>query len=122
MQVLIVDDQESFLRLVRRIIDRMPGFQVAGEASDGNTAIKLADELKPDVILMDVNMPNMNGFQAASRILKKHPGIKIVMTSGYDKKDFENLLKEIRVTGFIHKTELNAASLQRLLSGSITQN
>jgi DNA-binding NarL/FixJ family response regulator len=71
--VLVVDDQAPFRLAARAVLRRLDGFEFAGEASSGPQAIELADTLHPSLILMDINMPDMNGIEATRRIVAGHP-------------------------------------------------
>ena len=80
-RVLVVDDQRAFRSLARMMLETDGGFQVVAEAADGDEAVELVEEVKPDVVLMDVNMPRMNGLEATRRILARHPETKVVLMS-----------------------------------------
>ena len=73
-KVMIADDQEAFRRLARVTLDRDADFQVIAEASSGLEAVRLADLVKPNLVLMDVEMPEMDGPAATKEMLKRHPG------------------------------------------------
>lgn len=86
-RILLVDDQVLYREAVRSLIERWPEFEVVAEASDGAEAVELACELKPDLILLDVRMPKMDGVEAARRILRHVPDTKIVMLTVESDKD-----------------------------------
>src|SRR5690242_16726190 len=69
VQVLIVDDQPSFRRAARNVVARLPGFQVVGEAETGEDAVEIARALQPDLVLVDVHLPGIDGLEATRRIL-----------------------------------------------------
>ncbi len=79
-KVLVVDDAQ-FMRLTLSNILKKAGFEVVGEASDGQMAVDMYDQLKPDLVTMDITMPTMNGLDATREILKQDPNAKIVMCS-----------------------------------------
>ncbi len=79
-RILVVDDA-AFIREVLSQIAKKAGFEVVGEAEDGEEAVRLASELMPDLIIMDIVMPKKSGIQAAKEIHEKHPAIKIVACS-----------------------------------------
>src|SRR5215475_264154 len=81
LTVLLVDDHALVRRGFRRMLEDEPSFQVVGEASDGLEAVELADRLKPEVIVMDCALPQINGIEASRRILVKQPGTAILMLS-----------------------------------------
>jgi DNA-binding NarL/FixJ family response regulator len=78
IKVLIVDDYEDWRRTVRELLQECPELQVIWEASDGLEAIRMAEELKPDLILLDIGLPNANGIEAARRIRQLSPNSKII--------------------------------------------
>ena len=81
IKILIVDD-EQLLRLgFRMVLEAEPDLEVAGEAGDGMTAITEYERLKPDIVLMDITMPQMEGIEAAEKIVQQHPDARIVMVS-----------------------------------------
>ena len=78
-RVLIVDDHAFIRRGVQTILHAFPEWEFCGEAENGKDAIRMADELKPEVIIMDVSMPGLNGIEATRAIRKTQPGVKIVL-------------------------------------------
>ncbi len=82
--VLIVDDGEIVRKVIRRFFEKLTDWQVAGEAGDGAEAIQKAKELRPDLILLDVSMPNMNGIEAAPILKNILPGVYIIVFTMFD--------------------------------------
>jgi DNA-binding NarL/FixJ family response regulator len=80
-RVLLADDHRLMRRGLRLVIEQHPGLTVVGEADDGRQAVAMAESLQPEVIVMDIGMPNLNGIEAAHQISEKHPDIAIVMLS-----------------------------------------
>ena len=80
INVLIVDDL-TFIKMVLKDLVEKAGFRVVGEASDGEEALRLFDEKRPDIVLMDITMPKMDGLTALQRILEKDPEAKVIMCS-----------------------------------------
>jgi two-component system, NarL family, response regulator LiaR len=91
IRVLLADDHRLFRQGLRQICEIKGGFQVVGEADNGNQAVRLAREMKPDVILMDINMPLLDGIQATSRILQNDPRARVLILTMYrqDRYAFE---------------------------------
>jgi DNA-binding NarL/FixJ family response regulator len=112
--ILIVDDHPSFRGMARAILES-EGFEVVGEAADGASAIEAARALKPNIILLDVQLPDIDGFQVASRLTQNGGSPAIVMTSSRDACDFGSLVKQSGARGFIPKAELSAKALSDLL-------
>jgi DNA-binding NarL/FixJ family response regulator len=112
--VLVVDDHPSFRRMVRALLES-EGFEVIGEAADGASAIEAAKTLRPDVVLLDVYLPDVNGFEVVTALTKDGPHPAIVLTSSHDARDFGRLVEGSGARGFIPKTELSGPSLSRLL-------
>ena len=98
VRILIVDDHAVLRKAVRRLLESRSEFEVCGEAEDGLHAIKLASEVKPDVVILDIVMPNMNGFEAAREIKAVSPHSQIVILSSHKDKQ---LLEEARRVGAV---------------------
>lgn len=81
MRLLVCDDQELIRARVREILKAVPSIEIVGEAADGRAAVAMALELKPDVILMDVSMPQLNGIDTTRQILSRSPGIRVLAYS-----------------------------------------
>jgi DNA-binding NarL/FixJ family response regulator len=112
--VLIVDDHPSFRASARMLLEA-EGFEVIGEAPDGRTAIEAVHELRPQVVLLDVQLPDINGFEVAARITANGSAPAVVLTSSRDVDDLGPLGERTKVRGFIPKSELSGAALEALL-------
>ena len=112
--VLIVDDHPSFRYLARTLLES-EGFEVVGEAQDGASAVLAAGELRPQVVLLDVQLPDTDGFDVARRLTADSAEPAVVLTSSRDAQDFGPLIEESGARGFIPKAELSGAALLALL-------
>ncbi len=111
LQVLLVDDQEMFRGLVKETLETDNTFNVIGEAATGAEAIALAEELSPDLVIMDVQMDDMTGIEATRHILSAMPQQSVVLTSMSPERGYSLLAMEIGARGFIPKKYLSTASL-----------
>jgi DNA-binding NarL/FixJ family response regulator len=115
MSVLIVDDHRSFRVSARRLLEA-EGFAVVGEAADGHEAIAAAQQLQPDLVLLDVQLPDVDGFEVATRLAALGVRSEVVLTSNRAAADYGPTLARAAVRGFISKAELSGAALTGLLS------
>ena len=112
--VLVVDDQAPFRMAVKAVLRRLSAFELAGEASDGVEAIRLVDELHPALVLMDINMPQMNGIEATRRITAAHPEVVVFLCSTYDSADLPRHAAASGARAYVNKEQFGAATLQQL--------
>ena len=102
-RILIADDHAIFRDGLRMLIDRESGMEVVGEAENGQRAVDLARELQPDIILMDVKMPVMDGIEATRRIIAEMPGMKILALSMYSSDGFVSRMMSAGALGYFMK-------------------
>ena len=113
--VLIVDDHPSFRASARAMLES-EGFDVVGEAEDGETALEEAARLHPEVVLLDVQLPGIDGFEVAARLTSWNGASPaVVLTSSRDATEFSGLVERSGARGFVPKAELSAAALTALL-------
>ena len=112
--VLIVDDHPSFRASARAIL-QSEGFEVVGEAEDGAGAIEAARSLAPDVLLLDVQLPDMDGFTVSRELGRNGGSPAVVLVSSRDAADYGTLIAESGARGFIAKDELSGSALTDLL-------
>ncbi len=98
-RVLVVDDAEDLRMLLRLRIDRLEGFEVVGEAGDGVAAVEQARALQPDLVLLDLAMPRMDGLEALPLIREAVPGVRVVVLSGFNQG---TMADEARAAGADH--------------------
>jgi len=132
VRILIVDDQELFREGLHTLLSVQPDLQVVGEARNGEEALRLAEDLKPDVVLMDLRMPVLNGVAATRRLKSTQPGIKVIVLTTFDDDEdvFEGLragaigylLKDVaseKLVEAIRAVARGAAFLQPSITGKV---
>ena len=114
-RVLIVDDHDAFRATARRWLIA-GGFDVVGEAADGAQALEAVARLRPDVVLLDVQLSDSNGFEIADRLVANSHRPDIVLTSSRDAAEFGGLVERSSARGFLPKAKLSGKTLAALLS------
>jgi DNA-binding NarL/FixJ family response regulator len=112
--VLIVDDHPSFRSSARRVLEDA-GYEVVGEASDGASALTVARDLRPAVVLLDIQLPDVDGFDIALRLTSDLEPPAVVLTSSHDGSDFAGMITPCGARGFIAKAELSGPALAALV-------
>jgi DNA-binding NarL/FixJ family response regulator len=113
--VLIVDDHPSFRASARRMLEAS-GYAVVGEAADGEAAIAAAGVLEPDLVLLDVQLPDLSGFEVAERLAALGgPAPEVVLTSSRDRAEYGDEVEASPARGFIPKSELSGETLAELV-------
>jgi DNA-binding NarL/FixJ family response regulator len=112
--VLIVDDHDGFRGAARELLEA-DGFVVVGEAADGPEALTEVERLVPDVVLLDIQIPGLDGFAVAERLAERVPAPAVVLISGRDAVTYGGRVGRASVVGFLPKRELSGASLAGLL-------
>lgn len=110
-QVLIVDDQEPFRSAARMVVGLADGFEVAGEAATGEEAVEMATDLRPDLVLMDINLPGIDGLEATRLIMAQLPETKIIIMSTYEAGEFEQRALDAGAVSFISKSDFDPDAL-----------
>lgn len=113
--VLIVDDHAGFRATARRLLES-EGYLVVGEAEDGAAALATVGELLPDVVLLDVQLPDLDGFEVASRLTGTPAAPAVILVSSRDGADYGSLASDSGARGFIAKSDLSGAALEELLT------
>jgi DNA-binding NarL/FixJ family response regulator len=115
-RLLIVDDDARFRKLLRMVLEDAPEFEVIGEAEQGSSALTAARELAPDVVLLDVNLPDTTGFELTPQLMDGGSAPVVVLTSSRGDATYEQLAEEAGAAGFVSKHELSAAAISRALA------
>lgn len=103
INIFIADDHPIFIDGIKTALSDIPDIRITGEATDGVKLLKLLDENNADVVLLDINMPRMDGLLTAAEIKKKHSYMKIIMFTQYDERRFSKKCREIGVEGYMLK-------------------
>jgi DNA-binding NarL/FixJ family response regulator len=114
VSVLIVDDQAPFRAAARTVIIVSPGFDVAGEAESGEDAVAQAEELQPDLVLMDINLPGINGIEATRQITEARPGTVVILMSTYRAEDLPADAMESGAAAYVHKEDFGPAVVRQI--------
>jgi len=120
LKVLLVDDHALVRRGFRRMLEDESSFQIVGEASDGQEAIERAEELRPDVIVMDCALPQVNGIEASRRILRKQPHIGILMLSMHSENTLVRQALDAGAKGYILKNAMDldlVSAIKKIAAG-----
>ncbi len=115
--VLIVDDHAGFRAAARSLLEQM-GLDVVGEAESGEQAVAVAERLKPDVVLLDIQLPGIDGIEVARQLLSMSPSPIVVLTSTRDEDDFGTRLSAVPGAVFIGKTDLSQDAIAQAIGDS----
>lgn len=111
VRVLIVDDHEPFRRAAREVIEATEGFEPAGEAGTGEESVELARTLRPDLVLMDVRLPGMDGIEATHLIRAASDGVNVLLISTYEDDDFGARAAECGALAYLPKSAFGPETL-----------
>ena len=114
VSVLIVDDQPPFRAVARTVVGVTPGFHVAGEAETGEEAVEVARRERPGLVLMDINLPGINGIEATRRILAELPETVVVLSSTYTREDLPADAESCGAARYVHKEDISPAVLREV--------
>jgi len=115
LRVLVADDQAPFRKAVRSLLAASDGFELVGEATSGEQAVTLAQELHPDLVLMDIQMDGIGGIAAARAIAAADPATATILVSTYREDELPSEARTCGAAGYVHKAELGAGTITRLL-------
>jgi DNA-binding NarL/FixJ family response regulator len=114
VRVLIVDDQLPFRAVARTVIGMTAGFEVSAEAESGEDAIAAVAGDRPDLVLMDINLPGINGIEATRRIRADHPDVEVILLSTYSEADLPADAREVGALAYVHKEDFGPALVREL--------
>jgi DNA-binding NarL/FixJ family response regulator len=122
IHVILADDHTLVRAGIRALLEKLPGVKVTGEAGDGREVLNLIKAQQPDVVLMDIAMPGLNGLEAAERMARDFPGVRIIMLSMHNNEEYVLRTLKAGATGYLLKKAATAEleiALHRVLAGEI---
>ena len=122
IRVILADDHTLVRAGIRALLEKLPGIDVVGEASGGRELLTLAGTLKPDVVLMDIAMPGLNGLEAAGRMAKEFPGVRVIILSMHENEEYVWRALKSGAAGYLLKKAATvelATALERVVRGEI---
>ncbi|HXW56797.1 MAG TPA: response regulator transcription factor [Candidatus Cybelea sp.] len=111
MRILLADDHEAVRKGLRALLESRREWRICGEAEDGQDAVEKAEQLKPDLVILDLSMPKLSGFGAARRIRECCPGVPILIYSMHRSRAFLEEARRVGVTGYVSKSENSSTFL-----------
>ena len=114
VRVLVVDDQAPFRAAARAVIARVQDFELIAEATSGEEAVAMVNELEPAVVLMDINMGLLDGLEATKLITDRHPQTMVILVSTYTEDDMPPAARTCGAAAYVNKDELSPRVLRRL--------
>lgn len=114
VRVLVVDDQRPFRGAAKAVVAATPGFEVAGEAETGEEGVEIAASLAPDLVLMDINLPGIDGIEAVRRIRQAGPETIAFLLSTYESADLPSDARACGAAAYVHKEDFSPALLRSL--------
>lgn len=122
IRIVLADDHTIVRAGIRAVLEKFPGVQVVGEANDGREVLGLVKQHQPDVVLMDITMPGLNGLEAAERMVKEFPGVRVIILSMHNNDEYYWRALKVGAAGYLLKkaatTELETA-LQQVMRGEV---
>jgi DNA-binding NarL/FixJ family response regulator len=121
LRIVLADDHEDFRRTLRSFLKSQEGVEVIGEAVDGDDALVQTERTQPDLVLMDLEMPKRDGFEATREIKRRWPKTRVVVLSAYSSEVYRRAAKEYLADGFIDKNSMKDALLAVLMDEQARQ-
>ena len=119
VRVLLVDDQAPFLRAMSAVVDETAGFEVVGEAWSGEESIIASTELRPDLVLMDVNLPGIDGVEATRQLRAGGSGPVVVLLSTYDEDAGEQFIAQSGAAAYVTKSSFGPDRLREVWAAAV---
>ena len=118
IRVLVVDDHVLFAQALSAMLDAEPTVEVVGLATNGADAIEQVERLEPDVVLMDISMPGLDGFEATRQILARRPATKVLILTGSDASQDVAAAREAGAAGYVTKDQIGAELVDAILDAA----
>jgi DNA-binding NarL/FixJ family response regulator len=115
VRILVVDDFKPWRSFVRSVFRGSPEFEIVGESTDGHEAVRMSSELQPDIVLLDIGLPKLNGFDAAREIQQVSPGSKIVFVSLERSEAMLRQAQKIGAKGFVSKLDVEDGLMKAVM-------
>ncbi len=115
--VLLVDDQPDFLQFVESVLTAHPGLEIVGTATDARDALAKVIALEPQLVILDVQMPEIDGFEAAPMLLEASAGTRVLMTSASPDPAYPTMAYQVGAVGFLNKRRLRPEAVLEVLAG-----
>jgi len=112
--IILAEDHLDFRRLIRQELESIDGFKVVGEANDGRELLDLLEQVSPDLVILDISMPNMGGIEAAQRIKLSHPEVKILFLSMHKNPVYVERAQKLGVAGYLLKEDMEGSLLSAI--------
>jgi len=104
VRIVLADDHPLIREALRHVLERVPDYRIVAEASDGEEAVRIVEDILPDVVIMDINMPKINGIEATKRIKTKCPGVAVLILTVFDDSEHIKGVLEAGAAGYLVKT------------------
>jgi len=114
VRVVLVDDQEAFMHALVAVVDATPGFVVVGQASTGEESLELTDELKPGLVLMDVNLPGIDGIEATRRLRERGAPPVVILLSTHDEDAGDLFVAQSGANAYVTKSDFGPQRLSQI--------
>ena len=114
IRVLIVDDQLPFRRAAEAVVESTETFVVVGTVASGEEALTAVESLRPDLVLMDVNLPGISGVEASRRVRATHPDVVVVLLSSYDEAEFLDMTPDCGSSAYVPKSAFGPDRLEEV--------
>jgi two-component system invasion response regulator UvrY len=114
VSVMIVDDQAPFRAAARAVVSRITGFELVAEVGSGEEAVATAEEMRPRLVLMDINMGELDGIEATRLIVQAHPDVRVILVSTYGLDDLPATARTSGAMAYVNKDELSPRVIRRI--------